>query len=226
MFNNRTYIAGTNRKRGPTYHAELTAGRQMDREDIRTLHIIEELENNNSITQRELARKLDISLGLTNLFIKRIIRKGIFKVKTIPRHRIKYILTPSGIVEKTRLTLQYLNYSLDYYNRLKVHLKRSLKDLEDQDVRKIVLFGDGEIAELLFLFLKETQIRLLAVIEDGRQGKETFYDVPVISVEALEGLSFDRAMITRIENAQEGVDVLVKVGVPRNKIITISPLPG
>ena len=87
----------------------------MEKEDLRILQIIEEVENNNKITQRELAKKLNISIGMTNFFVKRIIKKGYFKITNIPKNRLMYMITPKGIIEKSRLTFEYLRYSLNFY---------------------------------------------------------------------------------------------------------------
>ena len=74
----------------------------MDPKDIRTLKILEKVDNGMSPSQRDLAGDLNISLGLVNSFIKRLVKKGFVKITTIPKKRIKYILTPRGAAEKTR----------------------------------------------------------------------------------------------------------------------------
>jgi len=72
----------------------------MDNQDLRTLKILEEIEKDKTPSQRYLAGKLNISLGLVNSFIKRLAQKGLFKIKNIPKNRVKYILTPKGAAEK------------------------------------------------------------------------------------------------------------------------------
>ncbi|MBW2133565.1 MAG: winged helix-turn-helix transcriptional regulator [Deltaproteobacteria bacterium] len=76
----------------------------MDHRDLRTLKLLEEIEHNHAPSQRDLAKKLNISLGLVNAFVKRLAHKGYFKISTIPKNRVMYILTPKGMAEKTRLT--------------------------------------------------------------------------------------------------------------------------
>ena len=58
----------------------------MDIQSQRDLQLLNEVEQNAAVTQRSLARKLDVALGLTNLYIKRLARKGFIKITTIPRH--------------------------------------------------------------------------------------------------------------------------------------------
>src|SRR5438445_11872793 len=95
----------------------------MDIQSQRDLQLLNEVEQNAAVTQRSLARKLDVALGLTNLYLKRLARKGVIKITTIPRHRIKYLLTPRGMAEKSRLTYLYMQYSLSYYRDWRQRLK-------------------------------------------------------------------------------------------------------
>jgi DNA-binding MarR family transcriptional regulator len=87
----------------------------MDPKDIRTLKILEKADNDIIPSQRDLARELNISLGLVNSFIKRLVKKGYFKVTHVPRNRVRYMLTPMGASEKTRLTYLYIQYSYNFY---------------------------------------------------------------------------------------------------------------
>ena len=68
--------------------------------EIRTLKILEALEKDPTQTQRDLSHQLKISLGLVNAFTKRLVKKGYFKITTIPKNRIQYMLTPKGWLKK------------------------------------------------------------------------------------------------------------------------------
>lgn len=116
-----------------------------------------------------LAQKLAIALGLTNLYLKRLAREGYIKVTTIPPNRIKYLLTPKGIAEKTRLTYAYMEYSLQLYRQTRVALRESLIPLAQAGHRRVVLCGTGEMAELAYLTLRELGLELAGVVdEDGK----------------------------------------------------------
>src|SRR3989304_3446074 len=96
----------------------------MDLEAQRDLAILKEIERSAPLTQRGLAKRLGIALGLANLYLKRLARKGYIKVSTLPPNRIKYLLTPKGIAQKTRLTYEYINYSLHLYK----HTRQVMRD--------------------------------------------------------------------------------------------------
>ena len=101
----------------------------MEKEDLNTLRLMDEIYRASDLSQRELSRRLNISLGLVNTFIKRLVDKGYFKVTTMPRNRVKYFLTPAGLARKSRLTLEYLKHSLDQYKEIKNLLIRKFKEM-------------------------------------------------------------------------------------------------
>ena len=89
----------------------------MEKESQRQLTILTEIAEGRPITQRAIADKMGVALGLVNLYLKRLVRKGYIKVSTIPSNRIKYLLTPKGVAEKARLTYEYMGYSLQLYRK-------------------------------------------------------------------------------------------------------------
>ncbi|MBT8365400.1 MAG: winged helix-turn-helix transcriptional regulator, partial [Deltaproteobacteria bacterium] len=106
----------------------------MDPKDIRTLKILERVNDRKSTSQRDLAGELNISLGLVNSFIKRLVKKGYLKIATIPKKRIKYILTPRGAAEKTRLTYEYIQHSYSFYKEARQKLRDLFDEMEKQGV--------------------------------------------------------------------------------------------
>src|SRR5574337_865739 len=101
----------------------------MDRQAQRDLEILNTIAQGGPFTQRSLAQKMGIALGLTNLYLKRLARKGYVKLSTVPPNRIKYYLTPTGFAEKARLTYQYMDYSLQLYRQTRLALRQALEPL-------------------------------------------------------------------------------------------------
>ena len=121
----------------------------MDLQGKRDLQLLAEVERDPGVTQRSLAKKLGVALGLTNLYLRRLAHKGYIKFTTIPRKRIQYLLTPRGMAEKSRLTYQYLQYSLTYYRDMRQHLKLTLSKVARRGAHNIVIYGTGELAEFI-----------------------------------------------------------------------------
>ena len=193
----------------------------MDTQDIRTLKILEEIENGEAPSQRDLAGKLNISLGLVNSFIKRLTQKGYFKVSTIPRNRVKYILTPKGATEKARLTYEFIQYSFQFYKRVRENTGKYFKDLENQGVGSIAFCGAGELAEIAYVSLQETSISLLCVLDD-QWNKSRFLGVPVRQLEEAGSLGCGTYLITMPESGNKIRKRLEEHGVAPDKIFMLT----
>lgn len=193
----------------------------MDYQDLRTLQLLEEIERSSTPSQRDLAKKLNISLGLVNSFIKRLAQKGYFKVTTIPRNRVKYILTPKGAAEKTQLTYEYIQYSYRYFKEARKKLRQLFLSLDEMAVRRIVFYGTGDFAEIAFISLKDTSLKLVAMV-DGRNKGDKFFGENVLSPEVLLSLEYDRILITAVEQREQIFKAIIDAGLSEEKIVVLS----
>ena len=98
-----------------------TPQKSLDEKELITLNLLGLVEENSVITQRFIATKLGVALGLTNTYLKRCTKKGLIKIQQIPSNRYAYYLTPRGFAEKSRLTAEYLKQSFDFF-QLKKHI--------------------------------------------------------------------------------------------------------
>src|SRR5512140_1844315 len=139
----------------------------MDIEAHRDLKLLEAVAADARVTQRSLATKLGIALGLTNIYLKRLVRKGYIKCVNVQSNRITYLITPRGIAEKARLTYEFMDYSLHLYGEVRQHLRAALQECAAAG-RRVAIFGRGEAAELAYLSLKETGLEPVAIFDqDG-----------------------------------------------------------
>ena len=161
-----------------------------------------------------------MSLGLVNSFLKRLANKGYFKINNIPKNRVKYILTPKGITEKTRLTYQYIQYSFEFYRNAREKLHKLFKYLMAQGVRRVVFYGTGDFAEIAFISLQETSIQMLAIVDDNNMG-EKFLGGVVKDPDILYSLSFDRILITSMISKDKVLEKVLEQGIPRSKLVLL-----
>lgn len=193
----------------------------MDPKDLRTLKILEQVDNDKTPSQRDLAGELNISLGLVNSFIKRLVKRGFVKISTIPKKRIKYILTPRGAAEKSRLTYEYIQYSYNFYKEAREKLRNLYVDLEKQGIRRIIFYGAGDLAEIAYISLQETPIQLAAIVDDAKIGKR-FMKFVVIDPARLNGITFDRILITTINSREAILQKIEQSGIPPDLVIEIN----
>jgi DNA-binding MarR family transcriptional regulator len=192
----------------------------MDPQDIRSLQFLEEIDNDHSPTQRALARKFNISLGLVNSFIKRLARKGYVKVTTIPRKRVKYILTPKGFAEKSRLTYEFIQYSLHFYKKALRDLQDLVSEFETMGMKKVVFYGATDLAEIASISLKASDIELIDVVDDLKVG-EDFLGYVIKPITELSKLEFDRLIVTTIDSKESIFTKLLEKKSPDEKIVVL-----
>ena len=195
----------------------------MDLQGQRDLLLLNELNRDGGATQRTLAAKLGVALGLTNLYLKRLARKGSIKITTIPRNGIRYLLTPQGFTEKSRLTYLYMQYSLSYYRDMRIRLKEMMSTFDASEGQRVVIYGTNELAELAYLSLREMNIDCVGFIDGS--SRKSFLSCPVSSPDRIASWQFDRVLIADLEHAAACEEQLVQSGVPREKVLRLG-LPG
>jgi DNA-binding MarR family transcriptional regulator len=209
-------------RKNVTHQAELSPHHlfrcSMDHQDLRILKILNEIDGSRIPSQRDLARKLNVSLGLVNSFIKRLAQKGYFKVTNVSKNRIRYILTPKGIAEKTRLTCDYIQFSFGYYQKSRQDFREIFNGFVLQGVSRIALFGVSDLAEIAFLSVQETPLSITAVFDDKKEG-EKFLGFQICSPDALSSSAFDRVLITGNGNEEYLLESALQKGIPREKIV-------
>lgn len=193
----------------------------MDSQDIRTLRLLEAFEEEEQTSQRELARRLDISLGLVNAFLKRLARKGYFKITNLPANRVSYLLTPQGMAEKSRLTCEYIQHSFNYYRQTRARLAAIFQRLAGLRAKTIAFWGAGELAEIAYVCLADTSLQLVAVVDPARVG-ESFLGRAVLGAEDLAALDYDYLLLTALRSPEESHDDPRLAGVAPEKMIFLS----
>lgn len=192
----------------------------MDPKDLRTLKILEKVEQDHLPSQRDLAKELNISLGLVNSFVKRLAKKGYFKITHTPKNRLKYILTPKGVAEKTQLTYEYIQHSYKFYKDARQKLRVLFSELESQGVSRIVFYGASDLAEIAYVSLLETPIKLVAVVDDQKIGKK-FIKFTVADSAHLREFVFDRILITTIDSRKPILEKISAKGISLENVVEI-----
>ncbi len=97
--------------------------------------VLRSLYSNPSFTQRKLSTHLGVSLGSVNYCINALIDKGLVKVRRFKKSSTKqkylYLLTPEGVVERSRLTFSFIEKKHNEYLRLQDEIESLKSELED-----------------------------------------------------------------------------------------------
>lgn len=143
-------------------------------DSYRSLLLLNEIAGEDPLSQRELARRLGIAVGLVNSYLKNLVSKGYVRVKNFPSNRYAYLLTPQGIAEKSRLAYQHLSYFTGLYTVARQDYLTLFQRLERAGVREVIFCGVDEVAEIAYLSLQETALKLVAVLDDQKAGEDFF----------------------------------------------------
>jgi predicted transcriptional regulator len=140
-----------------------------------------EIKDNPSVSQRSLARKLNISLGLTNSILKNLISRGWIKAKKDTGRKLLYLITPQGMANVSRLMYTRFQETLHYYHYTKDLLTAYLMKLYQQGEKTINIYGTGQLAEITYYAGIGTPLKLNAIITDD-PSKEKFLGHQTISM--------------------------------------------
>lgn len=130
------------------------------------LELLEALEAQPETSQADLAVKVGVAVGTVNWYLKRWATEGYVKIKRIGRWRWRYLLTPTGMREKTRLAGEYLEASMSLYRRARAEAKRLLLQVKEAGHDQVRLKGKGDIVEIAELTCLELGMQVLPHSED------------------------------------------------------------
>lgn len=103
-------------------------------DDNTSYGLLKTLEVNPSLSQRDLAKRLGISLGKVNFCLNALVEKGCLKVNNFRNSENKlayaYLLTPHGVEEKARITIRFLKYKIQEYEQLRAEIKELKREAE------------------------------------------------------------------------------------------------
>jgi len=183
--------------------------------DIRELEILERLENNGHLTQRDLSKEVGIALGLVNHLLKKMVTKGWIKIKNIDAKKIRYLITPEGASEKSSLLYKRVDSTIHFYLEAKRVIKDKVIHLKNEGVKDVSIYGINHISEVLFIVLKELGLELNSIVDEKKEGKIWFgYEVIGLdqfvksNTSVLIIASFDKEKIDSFRKEQENVKVV------------------
>jgi DNA-binding MarR family transcriptional regulator len=172
------------------------------------LGLLDAVEQERAMSQRLLASELGIALGLVNAYLKRCIKKGLVKVRGAPARRYAYYLTPQGFAEKSRLTVEYLSHSFGFFRQAKTDCSGLFQSAKTSGVKKVLLAGQSDLAEIAGLCAIEHGIVIVGVVQDGAT-KRQFIGLPVFADFESVPQPFDAVLITDLTIPRETCDAAV-----------------
>ena len=189
-------------------------------EAVMMLNVLSAVERDSHLTQRRLSRDLGIALGLANAYLRRCIGKGLVKVGQVPLNRYAYYLTPQGFAEKSRLTVEYLTWSFEFFRRARKQCSELLTLCAGFGGSRIVLFGTGELAEIALLSAGEKEMDVPCVVDPDTKESRCGGRPVVPDMAAAQALcgerGFDALMVTDLRDPHQTYETVLAIAAAHN----------
>ena len=185
----------------------------------RELRLLEEVEDTPEVSQRGLALRLGIALGVANLLLRNLIRKGYIRATRVGCRRWVYALTPAGFSRKAQLTFSYVERFRDHYKRVRMLLRDDLGDLATDPRSRIAIYGSTELAELMYLALRDLGLTSIDVF-DGDGPKGDFLGSPVKTLGSIVPADYAKVIVAFPSDIDARTEELAGAGVARDRIVT------
>lgn len=197
------------------------------REESYTRDILTRVHDNEAVSQRSLAKELGIALGLANLLLRRMVNRGFIRLVRIQPNRVLYFITPAGIAEKARMTVAYVARNVQSYRDARDRIRARFASISQEsawisaDEKRIIFYGAGDVAEIGYICLQDTDLRLVGVVDPGL--RREFFGLPVRSPDDLSGLTlhgepFDRIVVMSLTETDGILSEFVDRGVPADRV--------
>lgn len=106
-------------------------------------------------SQRDLSRHMNLSLGMTNMVLRRLVTKGYIRIKQLDRRKVEYILTPKGFSEKMQKSLKYTRKTINSIGFVRSRLSTLLKGLYGEGVTTFYILGGDDLSGLIEMTMRE-----------------------------------------------------------------------
>ncbi len=128
--------------------------------EFRDLALLLQIEDDPDVSQAKLAEDLGVAIGTVNWHIKRLVEKGLVKVRRARRRKLRYIITPDGMAERAKLTVAYVEESFRLFRQVRHTVTGLLSELKDENIHAVRLVGEGDIFEICRLTCLEHSFTL------------------------------------------------------------------
>ena len=185
--------------------------------------ILDSIDKNKDITQRELSKEVGVAVSMINAYLNDYEKEGLIKKNYQSTKTVYYYLTKKGIEKKKVLNIGYLNSSLGVYNKAKKNITDFLDQIIVKGYKNILLYGAGEVAEILLQTIAlnhEFPLNVINVIDDDveKQGKK-IVSKEIESVDIINDIEHDGILISSYTNNKKMIDKLKAKNYDSKKII-------
>ena len=185
--------------------------------------ILDMIEKNPNITQREMAKTIGIAVSMINDYLDQYEKQKLIIRKKHSTKTVEYFVTKKGSERRKVLNIGYLNASQHLYNSAKENIEQFLLQIMSKGFTNIILYGAGEVAEIMLQVIntdKSIPLNALAIIDDNLDKLNQYISgTLIIPLEKIDSLKHDGILISSYTNNELIYRKLQKMNYPENKIL-------
>ena len=141
----------------------------IQKNEILEFELLKQVNDSPILNNRMAAAKLGCSVKLAHVLLGKMVDRGFLHVKKLHSRRWDYFLTPTGIAEKARLTYDFLDFSMHFYQDARKTSSLLCKNLAEAGQKNITFLGAGDLAEIVYLGVKEWGLELMEVYDHDKK---------------------------------------------------------
>ncbi len=124
--------------------------------------ILENIYNNNEkLRQRELSQNTGISLGMTNMIVKRLVKKGMLIASKINSKNIHYAVTPDGINEIMKRSFRFFKRTMDNIALYKTKIEGLIRSIKEKGMTRVCLIGKSDLDFIIEYYCNLSRLQLV-----------------------------------------------------------------
>ena len=185
--------------------------------------ILDMIEKNPHITQREMSKTIGIAVSMVNDYLTQYEENMLIKKKKYSSKKIEYFITKKGTERRKLLNIWYLKSSHSVYLSAKDNILLFLYQIINRGFKKILLYGAGEVAEIMLQVMNDDNtlpLEVLAVIDDNPTKKGTIMvNLPIIHKEEISLYEHDGILISSYKHHISIKQNLENINYPKEHIL-------
>lgn len=185
--------------------------------------ILDMIEKNSRVTQREISKEIGIALSMVNDHLDQFEKEKLVKrIKHSTKH-VEYLITKQGTERRKLLNIWYLKSSQSIYLQAKENITKFLNQIIAKGYKQILLYGAGEVAEIILSVLNDDNqlpLEVLAVVDDDKnKSGNVLVNIPIIMKDQIKDINHDGILISSYTHHETIKHTLQTIDYPINQIL-------
>ncbi len=166
-----------------------------NQEEITQYNILQSIENGEQISQRQLSLQLGINVASINFALKKLTKRGLVKMLGVNPRRIRYILTPKGIAEKTQMAYKFFDRNFHFYKAVRKDVENKINSIPLHGKNSVAIYGITDLMEMAYLVIQDKEIDLVAIIDN--ELKIRIFGYHVVGIDEIHKYAPDFLLVTK-----------------------------